>query len=306
MQNKEEAFMATKQAVYCYIHGNKIQDYEPIGEAGTRTLNAMYQIINNAQNSTENKISSNIQINRETQEWKQDELEEKYISKIFSISAGANIENYKIKIENMQELKEIKITDLQNTIKSEFRANEKFKILVPIQNMKESGSFKLTVEGKVQTKPILYGIAPNTKKQDYALTASTYEDGNGEENEEYPENETKIIILKQDSQTKQKIEGVEFELLDEDKKVIYTELKTDKEGKIEIKHLIPGRYYLKETKAKEGYENYEGLIEIEISLHEQYTVKVDNNKEEKPKIEVEKTKKSKQVTNQKTLPVTGM
>ena len=39
--NKEEAFTATKQAVYCYLHENTPEDYEPIGEAGQRTLNAL-------------------------------------------------------------------------------------------------------------------------------------------------------------------------------------------------------------------------------------------------------------------------
>ena len=62
--NKEEAFTATKQAVYCYIHGNQLQDYEAIGEAGERTLNAMHKIVNAAQNSNETKISSTIQINK--------------------------------------------------------------------------------------------------------------------------------------------------------------------------------------------------------------------------------------------------
>ena len=160
--------------------------------------------------------------------------------------------------------------------------------------MAEAGDIKLTVESKVQTKPILYGVAPNSSKQDYALTALTYEDGSGEIKDQYPKNETKIIILKEDTQTKEKIEGVEFEL------------KTDKDGKIEINNLLPGKYYLKETKAKEGYEIYEEFIEMEISLQEQYTVRVNNKKEEKPKIEIEKTKQSKEVTTVKKLPVTGM
>ena len=172
--------------------------------------------------------------------------------------------------------------------------------------MTEEGSINLTVESEVQTKPILYGVAPSSSKQDYALTAVTYEDGIGEIKEQYPKNETKIIILKEDTQTKEKIEGVEFELLDESKNVVYADLKTDKDGRIEVNHLIPGKYYLRETKAKEGYEIYEELIEMEISLHEQYTVKVSNNKEEKPTIEVEKTKQNKDVTTVKKLPVTGM
>lgn len=308
--NKEEAFTATKQAVYCYIHGNRLEDYIGIGEAGNRTLRAMYQIINEAQNSTETKVSSTIQINKEDKEWKQDEISPEYVSKIFSVSAGANIKNYRIGItkENAQDIGGIKVTDRQNNEKSEFASNEKFKVLVPIKNMTEDGAFKLTVESQVQTKPILYGVAPNSSKQDYALTAATYEDGRGEKSDEYPKNETKIVIIKEDEKTKEKLEGVEFELLDENKKVVYVDLKTNEQGKIEVNNLIPGKYYLRETKAKEGYERYEELIDITLSLHEQYTVTVMNNAEEKPKIEIEKKEQNKKVSSSivKKLPVTGM
>lgn len=308
--NKEEAFTATKQAVYCYIHGNQLEDYEGIGEAGNRTLRAMYQIVNAAQNSNETKISSTIQINKVDTEWKQDEFNPEYVSKKFSVSAGANIKNYQISIvkENTEDIGGIKITDTQNIEKNEFTASEQFKVLVPIRDMIEGGNFKLIVESQVQTKPILYGVAPNSSNQDYALTAATYEDGKGEKSEEYPKNETKIMIRKEDEKTKEKLEGVEFELLDKDKNVVYTELKTDKEGKIEINHLIPGKYYLRETVAKEGYQKYEELIEIQISLHEQYTVTVNNNQEEKPKIEIDKKKITKEVSSStvRRLPITGM
>lgn len=287
-----------------------MEDYTGIGEAGNRTLRAMYQIVNAAQNSKETKVSSTIQINKEEKEWKQDKLNLEYVSKIFSVSAGANIKNYTINItkENAQDIGGIKVTDLQNREKNEFAANEKFKVLIPIKNMTEEGAFKLTVESQVQTKPILYGAAPNSSKQDYALTAATYENGKGEKGDEYPENETKIIILKEDEKTKEKLEGVEFELLNENKKVVYADLKTDQDGKIIVNHLIPGKYYLRETKAKEGYEKYEELIEIKISLQEQYTVTVNNNQEEKPKIEIERKEKSKEVSSSKVkrLPVTGM
>lgn len=308
--NKEEAFMATKQAVYCYIHKNNLNDYEGIGEAGKRTLDAMYRITDNANKCTETKISSTLEIKKEDKQWKQDELNPEYVSKIFSVSAGASMKNYKIQIkkENAQNNGGIKVTNMKNRETNEFASNEKFKVLVPIKEMTKKGSFQLTVESQVQTKPILYGVAPNSSKQDYALTAMTYEDGTGEKRDEYPENETKIIIVKQDEKTKQKLEGVEFELLDKSKKVVYSNLKTDKEGKIEIKHLIPGKYYLKETKSKEGYEVYKELIELEAVLQEEQTVVVNNNQEDKPEIKIEKSKKSKEIKSStvKKLPVTGM
>lgn len=300
--NKEEAFTATKQAIYCYIHGNNPSDYEAIGEAGVRTLNAMYRIIENANNSNESKISSTIQINKIENEWKQDEINKEYVSKIFQVTAGANVKDCEIEIakEENQNIEEIEITDLQNQEKNQFSANEKFKVLLPIRNMKEAGKIKLTVEGNVQTKPILYGMAPNSGWQDYALTAATYEEGIGEKTDEYPENETKIILIKEDGKTKERLENTEFELLDENKQVIYSDLKTDKEGKIEIQHLIPGKYYLKETKAKEGYELSQELIEVELALQEQYTITINNKEQEKPKIETTK------VNSRKILPVTGM
>ena len=302
--NKEEAFTATKQAIYCYIHGNNPDDYGAIGEAGERTLNAMKKIINDAQNSSETKISSTITINKNMEEWKQDENEKNYLSKTYMISAGATIEKYKIIItkENGQDLGGIKLTDINNQEKTEFGPNEKFKILIPIKNMTEAGSFNIQVEAKVKTKPVLYGTAPNSGYQDYALTAATYEDGIGRVQDEYTKNETKIIIIKKDQEEEMVLEGVEFELSNEKKETVYTGLKTNSEGKIVIENLVPGVYYLRETKAIDGYKaNYED-IELKIELNEEIMITVNNSKEEKPKVETTKTS-SREV---KRLPVTGM
>ena len=302
--NKEEAFTATKQAIYCYIHGNNPDDYGAIGEAVERTLNAMKKIINDAQNSSETKISSTITINKNMEEWKQDENEKNYLSKTYMISAGATVEKYKIIItkENGQDLGGIKLTDINNQEKTEFAPNEKFKILIPIKNMTEAGSFNIQVEAKVKTKPVLYGTAPNSGYQDYALTAATYEDGIGRVQDEYTKNETKIIIIKKDQEEEIVLEGVEFELLNEKKETVYTGLKTNSEGKIVVENLVPGVYYLRETKAIDGYKaNYED-IELKIELNEEIMITVNNSKEEKPKVETTKIS-TREV---KRLPVTGM
>ena len=98
------------------------------------------------------------------------------------------------------------------------------------------------------------------------------------------------------------MEGVEFEILDKNKKVIYSGLKTNSEGKILLDNLIPGTYYLKETKTIDGYELYSEPIEVKVDLNEEVVVTVNNKKEEKPTIEKGK------ITNYQTkkLPVTGM
>ena len=299
--NKEEAFTATKQAIYCCIHGNNPQDYEPIGEAGIRTLNALNNILDNAKNSTQTQISNTITINRLSEKWEQDKIEKDYISKTYLVSAQGKIESYKIEIENELDIEGIKITDENNKEKQEFTEGENFKVLIPIKNITRDAKIKIQVESTIETKPVLYGKSPDSSYQDYALTTATYENGTGYINEQYQKNETKIVIIKQDAQTKEKLENVEFELLNENKDVIYSNLKTDKEGKIILENLIPQKYYIKETKTLDGYEAYEDLIEVDINLNEELTVTVNNSKEEEPTIE--KISKEKEV---RKLPVTGM
>lgn len=302
--NKEEAFTATKQAVYCYIHGNNPEDYEPIGEAGHRTLNALKTIVSNAQNSNETKLSSSLIINKNISDWKQDNLDKSYVSKTYSVSAKSNVGSYKIMIskEGNSDLGGIKITDENNKEQTEFVANQNFKILIPIKNMTDKGTINLKVEAEVETKPILYGEAPDKGLQDYALTAATFENGTGSASDEYQKNETKIIIVKKDQEDGKALEGVEFELLDENKQVVYSDLKTNEEGKIIIENLIPGNYYIKETKTIDGYEIYDQPIKVGIELNQEITVTINNNKEEKPKIDTFQ-KTNKEI---KKLPVTGM
>ena len=69
-----------------------------------------------------------------------------------------------------------------------------------------------------------------------------------------------------------------------------------------IDNLIPGNYYIKETKTIDGYEIYENPIQVEVGFNQEVSVTVNNKKEEKPQITTNKTA-SKEI---KKLPVTGM
>ena len=317
--NKEEAFTATKQAIYCYIHGNNPADYEPIGEAGQRTLNALKMIVNNASNSTENMISNKITIEKLDTSFKQDSKEPEYISKSYKISSLGEIENYKITIEkNNNELIEgMKITDSNNKIKNEFNPNESFKILIPIKYLNQKGDFKIHIQTRVKTKPVLYGMAETSGYQDYALTAATYEDSIEDITDEYLENETKIKIIKYDKETKENLSNVEFQLLNSNKEIIYSNLLTDEKGEILIEHLLPGTYYLKETRALDGYVENNELIKVDVGYNETVTVKVNNLQEDEPEIEtppekeisnsvIEKDVEKEAKEEVKKLPVTGM
>ena len=299
--NEKEAFTATKQAVYTVLYENNIEDYTGIGEAGTRTLKALKQILTNAKNSTETKISSGITINEENN-WKVDDINSNYACKMYSISAKGNMKNYKINIYgNIPE--NTKIVDITNNEKNEFLNNEKFKILIPITNLVNSGEFNIKVESEVNTKPIFIGKAPTADLQNYAITGGIYENGDGDIKVLYNKNETSIKVLKQDNDSEKPLEGAEFDLYNSDKNMINTNLKSDKNGEIKVENLLPGKYFLKETKSPSNYELYEDFIELNVEYNEEITVIVNNKEKEKPKVEL---KKSTIKTSLKKLPKTGM
>ena len=301
--NKEEAFTATKQAVYCYIHENKVEDYEAIGEAGVRTLNALKKIVEDSQKSNIVNPSNIININKENNQWQLDEINKEYVSKTYSIKTEANMQKYSIEIQ--EEREDILVTNVENKIKNEFNSNEKFKILIPIKSMKQDGEITINVKAKLETKPILYGKSINNSYQDYALTMATYEDGENNIKEKYSINETEIEIIKKDEETNKPMKDVEFCILDSNKNILYKNLKTNDEGKAIVENLIPGTYYIQEQNTLDGYEKLEELIKIDVDWMEKYTVVVNNRKFKEPEIEKKETTITK-TTEVKRLPKTGM
>ena len=258
---EEEAYLATKQAVYCMLTNRDVNEYSAIGEAGERTLDALKTIVNNARNSNQTKVSSELTVNEQEKLWKIDNLDSSYISKTFLVTANTSMSKYTVNVKNLN-IEGYKLVDQNNKEKTEFSNSEKFKILIPIQEVKQDGNFSIEVSAQVATKPVFYGESRDSGLQSYALTGYTYEEGTGSKKVYYTKNETKIIITKTDDKTGKKLEGVEFELLDKNQNKIYTEITTNKDGIATIDNLLPGIYYIRETKTLEGYQLYLSLIHI--------------------------------------------
>ena len=311
---EEEAYLATKQAVYCMLTNRDVNEYSAIGEAGERTLNALKTIVNNARNSNQTKVSSELTVNEQEKLWRIDNLDSSYISKTFLVTANTSMSKYTVNVKNLN-IEGYKLVDQNNKEKTEFSNSEKFKILIPIQEVKQDGNFSIEVSAHVATKPVFYGESRDSGLQSYALTGYTYEEGTGSKKVYYTKNETKIIITKTDDKTGKKLEGVEFELLDKNQNKIYTEITTNKDGIATIDNLLPGIYYIRETKTLEGYQLYSKLIKVELELNEETTVNVINSEKE-PEIYKEEKKTELAVKEKKSnikvketgpkLPKTGM
>ncbi len=290
--NEDEAFAATKQAIYCILYGfdaNNYARYVPIGEAGERTLAAIKRIVNIAKTDTSTKPSSQITI-KETGNWKVDDKDKNYVSKVFQVGAQANIKDYTITINNASN-NELKVTDLNGNEITK-TSEKQFKIMIPLRSLENDGTFEININGEVATMPILYGKSGNSTSQNYVLAGDIYEIGNGNAKVNYYKNRSKVKIIKKDNVTGRELEGIKFRILNENNEEIYTDLMTDKNGEIIIEGILPGKYYLEEVETKEGYKKLKERIEFEVKFNEELELEVMNEKIPEKTI--------------KKLPVTGM
>ena len=287
--NEEEAYIATKQSIYCYIYNTGTELYSAINEQGERVINAMNNILENARNSNESFDNPNIEI-EQSEKWNVDEIENKYVSKEYKIKSNKNISKITLNLESQP--KGTKITNLDE--------DGKFKILIPIENLKESGKFKIKIQTELETKPIFLGEAPSNDLQNYLLTTYSYEDMDKEFEQEYEKNNTKIIIEKVDSDTKEVLKGAKFEILDEKQKSIRV-AETNNEGQVILDGLMPGIYYIKEVQAPNGYSIDSELKKVEIKLNQEISLKIKNNK-----IIIKQEEPQQPIVEIPKLPVTGM
>ena len=287
--NEEEAYIATKQSIYCYIYNTGTELYSAINEQGERVINAMNNILENAKNSNESFDNPNIEI-EQSEKWNVDEIENKYVSKEYKIKSNKNISKITLNLESQP--KGTKITNLDE--------DGKYKILIPIENLKESGKYKIKIQTELETKPIFLGEAPSNDLQNYLLTAYSYEDMDKEFEQEYEKNNTKIIIEKTDNDTNEVLKGAKFEILDEKQKSIRV-AETNNEGQVILDGLMPGIYYIKEVQAPNGYSIDSELKKVEIKLNQEISLTIKNNK-----IIIKQEEPQKTIVEIPKLPVTGM
>ncbi|WP_337959957.1 SpaA isopeptide-forming pilin-related protein [Bacillus mycoides] len=101
-----------------------------------------------------------------------------------------------------------------------------------------------------------------------------------------------VEITKVDKDSQKVLEGVVFEVQDEQGKVV-TEVKTDREGKVTISDLSVGKYKLVEKESLPGYKKLTEpvLFEIKKGMTEVLSLKVENELLDKGSVEITKVDK---------------
>ena len=273
-----EAFAATKMAVYDMMYNYNWDNFSGLDASGDRVLNAAIKISKAARSSSETKPVSIVNIKTDDERWEKDEKEGEYASKTFEVETNVESTKYEVKLNNLQ-IENVKITDENNKEKTEFKAGEKFKVLIPITEMNVEGEFEIEVTADMKTRPILYGDSGNNTMQSYALAAGDYEFENSKMKVKYLANTTKIEIVKQDAETSEFLKGAKFNILDENKNIVYSDVITNEDGIATVENIMPGKYYIEEIKSPDGYTIYDELIEIDVTLNQKYVVNVSNYKE---------------------------
>ncbi|PDY88179.1 SpaA isopeptide-forming pilin-related protein [Bacillus toyonensis] len=104
-----------------------------------------------------------------------------------------------------------------------------------------------------------------------------------------------VEITKVDKDSQKVLEGVVFEVQDENGKVV-TEVKTDKDGKAKISDLSIGKYKLVEMKSLPGYKKLTDPVSFEIKkgMTTVLSLKVENEQLDKGSVEITKVDKDSQ------------
>lgn len=304
--NGQEAFTATKQAVYTMIYNRDISSYGPVNsDSGRRTYQIYCNIVNAARNSSE-VIVDNVytSLHQVTTDW-QIYNNQNVVYKEYFADSNVTSGRYRINLEGSIP-NGIKIINNSGVEVNEFGMNEHFKILIPMESLDKSGSFKINAVSKLDTKPVMYGSTTIPGTQDYALTGFMYEEVGSAIEENYNENTTKISIFKVDEETEEALENVKFDILNSDEEELFKDLVTDQDGKILIEHLMPGKYLIKETETVDGYEINEEIYEVEIKYGEEKEIEITNKKipppEPEPTPEPEKPIKKEIIPEEPTPP----
>ena len=187
------------------------------------------------------------------------------------------------------------VADTNNNSKNNFLSSNKFKILIPMDNITEDeGSFNVNVNANIKTQKVLFGDAPSNL-QDHAVTVMASEDISGAVEVNYKKVYGKIKIIKisqnDNKYTNQKsgstLEGAEFIIIDKNNKKI-DKITTNEKGEAESKLLEKGEYNIKEINSPDYYlgnsQVYKAKIEkpdeiIQINVkNESVELKVDVKK----------------------------
>lgn len=286
-----EAYLATTQAIYTLMLNRNVNQYSGVDSvAGKRTYEAYKKIVANAKNNPYVKPDLNISI-ESISDWSLSE-DKIYLEKELKVNSNTSTGKYNLNVNNntigaeilnnnkIKKEENVNIVNEDNT-----EINEILTLRIPIKSLNEIGSLNIQVD-TTESSNIAYEAVPSNSLAQRLAIIGIEEILKAENNIniEYYKNETKLEILKIDEETNEVLDSVTFNIYNEKEELIYENLVTDKEGKILIENLLPGKYIIKEIATKDRYVLLEKEIEVNVEFNKITSIKIENKKEEIPEV----------------------
>ena len=285
VENYLDAFVATKQAIYCIIYNREPSTYFKGGDArGEAIKNAIVRLVDIGRNGSQTPVNTDITTNK-IGTFKEDG---EYYSQEYSINSPVETSQYIIKNTNGLP-NGSKITNMSNNEQSTFNGNEHFKVRVPKSQLTTDLNITILLQAKCKNYPVFYGKSTVPGTQDYLLTFDPFGDITGIANLNIKTNTGKIKIIKNDVDTNKPIEGVTFQLSKKDGTVIANST-TNSNGEASFANLYQGNYILKEISTNVNYILNEKTFDINVEYNKT-TSQTITNEHKKGNIKVYKVDK---------------
>ena len=270
--NDFDAFMATKQAIYCILYDWDVETrFRGGNERGTQIFEAMKRMVHEGRYGTYTPQSANVTVNKVGQ--LKDEGD--YYSQEYSVSSIVETSLYTI--TNVINCPSGAYTsDLNNNAKTTFNGGEHFKIRIPKSSMGTDIDLKITVRAKCKTYPVFFGRTYLAGTQNYLITTDPYGDEGGQGTLNIDTGNAKIVINKKDKSTNEPIPNTTFQLTKTDGTVV-ANATTNSNGVAEFTGLYQNDYILKEIKANDKYILEANRQNVSIKYGETKTYNITNN-----------------------------
>lgn len=184
------------------------------------------------------------------------------------LSANKSLGNYEVRLTNFP------------TGTTYSKSGNTIKVIIP--KLSITGDVKGTVSilnAEVKTCPAFYGQSYNDTWQDYVTAADPYEVTSTKITINLTTNNSKIKILKLDSETNKAVPNTTLKI-EKDGQLINT-VTTKDNGEAIIENLYPGTYKITEIKANDNYVlSKNPTKEVSVKYGETVTVKFDNTHKE--------------------------
>ena len=234
--NNDDAFVATKHAVYSIIHNRDVRSYYHGGdERGNAIVDKIEYLVNIGRYGTATQNSAQTFA---TKIGSFSKFNNNYYAQEYSVSSNIEMSSYVVTAITGFPNNSY-IGDVNGNAKTSFSAGEHFKIFVPKSEIKNNFSGTIALQSKCKTFPVFYGNSPSADLQNYAVCYDPYGDVQGITTLDVNAYKSTVKIHKVDEETKESLEGITFNAKYKDTGENIGDFKTDKNGNIAINNLRP-------------------------------------------------------------------